>query len=596
MKLLIIALFLVSALAEANDKFYNQLKWVQWSIQQEEQNPTEVVKTFLNSFNAYAYKEGDSCLVLGYQGKFTRGVCRLDKSTIDKNSCAASYYPCQPLLFGEGICIKNNTKRLTNQCAIESLKKVTAKIKETENLIAFKEALLKKDFDITSLKAKDFPPEIQAMWPDEMTQERLSQRKEYLGQLCQAVKQGKATGHQVQDLKDCESLHALASLLVKKEADPKPDLQKEKEEADKVKKVVDVEGSSHAIQKKKDCEKCDQEIKKDDPKINDLQSMMDQIKNKQNLLPEEISSPVDFNKDLPDEFCYDARENNSQDERYLNTKNYKDEGFSSPENHLLNVELLKNSAGVEQAQGFSFSAHSMGDQYENIEEGKAVEALQPTVPRRDWSAEFPGRSHQMTIMVTDWPVLEDKDPKNKNVKERYNSSNITMTRYTFFPRKVTPAISKVDGQMLMTLPTGESVAFDAKSRRIEGGAFKETPRSDAGKGSSFISKNGALRTYYKPDSDFAYKGKGVWIETKITSQKDESEEGMITIRTGSPTCKGEGCSSCKVPAKDIYERKSGHKIPGDEKTYYSCEWMKFKTDEDFNKYLKSKCKFTLPEL
>ncbi|GEM_PF-6110412 len=511
MKLLIMALLLVSALAEANDKFYNQLKWVQWSVQQEEQNPTEVVKTFLNSFNAYAYKEGDSCLVLGYQGKFTRGVCRLDKTTIDKNSCAASYYPCQPLLFGEGICIKNNTKRLTNQCAVESLKKVTAKIKETENLIAFKEALLKKDFDITKLEAKDFPPEVQAVWPDEVTPEKLSQRKEYLGQLCQAVKQGKATGHQVQDLKDCESLHALASILVKKEPETKPKILKQKE--------VSKEGSSHVNVGKKDCDKCEQEIKKDDPKINDLQTIMDKIKKKENLLPEEISTPINFKDDLKEDYCYDARENNTQDERYLNTKNYKDEGFSKPENRLLSVELLKNDAGIEEAQAFGFEAHTMGNIVDTIDKGESVETYEPTVPHRDWSAEFPGRSHQMTITVTDWPVLEDKDSKGESVKQRYNSANLTMTRYTFFPRKVTPAISKVDGQMLMTLPTGESVAFNEKTRRVESGAFKETLRSDKGVGSTFTRENGDRRRYYKPDSDFSYEGKGVWIETKDSVRK-----------------------------------------------------------------------------
>ena len=594
MKRFLLALLFVSTMVQANDKFYNQLKWVQWSIEQEEQTPTEVVKTFLNNFNAYAYKEGDSCLVLGYQGSFTKGVCRLNASAVDKNKCAKNYYPCQPLLFGEGICIKNNSKRLTHQCAVESLKKITAKIKETENLLEFKKSLLSSGFDITKLAPTDFPPEVQAAWPETMDKEKLSQRQQYIGQLCQAVKQGKATGHQVQDLKDCEALHSLASSLVKREED-KPAIVDKKEKDEKQKREVADEGGHSKANPKKDCDKCEVQINKEEPAVADLSKMVEKIKQKANLLPEELSTPIDFKKDLPDDFC-DIQEKRVNDYRYLNTKDYKDERFAKPENRMLSVDLMKNEAGVEEAHGFAFEAHTMGTIVDTIDKGEKVEVYEPTVPHRDWSAEFAGRSHQSTIMVTDWPVLEDKDQKTKAVKDRYSSTNITMTRFSFFPRKVTPAMSQVDGEMLMTLPTGETINFDAKTRRVKGGAFKETKRADGGKNPSFTSKNGDLRTYYKPDSDLAYEGKGVWIETKVTSQKDELEGGMITIRTGSPTCKGAGCSSCQVPAKDVYEKKKGFHVPGDQKTYWSCEWVKFKTDEEFDKYLKSKCKFSLPSL
>jgi hypothetical protein len=249
MKVFLMALLFVSTMVQANDKFYNQLKWVQWSITQEEQTPVEVVKSFLNSFNAYAYKEGDACLVLGYQGSFTKGVCRLDTTNADKSKCAKNFYPCEPLLFGEGICIKNTSKRLTHQCAVESLKKITAKIKETENLLEFKKSLLSSSFDITKLDAKDFPPEVQASWPDQMDKEKLSQRQQYLGQLCQAVKRGKATGHQMQDLKDCEALHSLASLIVEaeNEEDKPEEIINQKEVAEKIKREVaqeDVSGTS----------------------------------------------------------------------------------------------------------------------------------------------------------------------------------------------------------------------------------------------------------------------------------------------------------------------------------------------------------------
>jgi hypothetical protein len=323
--------------------------------------------------------------------------------------------------------------------------------------------------------------------------------------------------------------------------------------------------------------------------LHDLTKTLEKIKQKENILPEEVSSPTNFSKDLPDDFCI-PKDNVVQDARYLKTENYKDEGFSKPENRLLKVDLVKNEAGVTEAHGFMFNAHSMGNVFDGVKAGEKVDNLAPVTPRRNWDINFSGRSHQMDFLVTDWPVLEDKDPKNSEVKTRYNSANLTETRYLFFPRKVTPSISRVDNELLMTLPTGESVLFDAASRRVISGAFNEKRRADAGKNASFTSKDGSLRTYYKPDSDLAYEGKGVWIETKATFQKNEADDQTLTIRTGSPSCKGDGCASCKVPSADIYEKKGGgEKVP-------SCRWFKFKTDEEFDAYLKSKCKFSLPSL
>ena len=594
MKKLTLFLLLLCTHAMASDKFFNQLKWVQWSIKQEEYNPVQVVKGFTSSFNAYAYKEGDSCLVLGYQGTFTKNVCRLETSVLEKNKCAKSYYPCQPQLFGEGLCVKNTSKRLTHQCAVESIKKVSSKLPETENLKAFKKELLSSGFDLTKLEAKDFPNEIKMAWPEQMTPEKFEERKQYLGQLCQSVKKGAVTGHQKQDLKDCESIHGLASQIAVKEKEEKPVVAVVEVAVEK--KVERTIAEEKPV--KEDCVKCQVEVKKEDPAVSELEKVVAKIQVKEKILPEEIPGKPDLNKDLPDDYCHPDVVNAKDDIRYLHTEDYKDKRFANEENRLLYVETVKNSAGVEEIHNFQMVAPTLGKVMKNIENGEVIEAYDPVVAHRGWNANFYGRSSQMSFEVTDYPVIEDKDPQTKEVQSRYNSASFTMTRFTFFPRKVTPTASLEGDELVMTIPTGEVIKFDSQTRRVKEGVFKEKSRADGGKDPSFISKSGkgALRTYYKPDSTFSYQGKGVWIQTIVDANKDEAEAGLVTIRNGSPTCKSAECSSCKVPASDIYVRNRGFHTNGEKKTAWSCEKIRFQTDDDFNDYLKKKCKFTLPDL
>src|SRR5690349_15568105 len=53
---------------------------------------------------AYAYKEGETCLVLGFKSQFKNGLCRLSKAEgikEYKDQCPQSSLPCNPQIFGK---------------------------------------------------------------------------------------------------------------------------------------------------------------------------------------------------------------------------------------------------------------------------------------------------------------------------------------------------------------------------------------------------------------------------------------------------------------------------------------------------------------
>ncbi len=52
---------------------------------------------------AYAYKEGDPCLILGFQSTYKNGMCRLslaDGAKEYRGSCSKGKYACNPQVFG----------------------------------------------------------------------------------------------------------------------------------------------------------------------------------------------------------------------------------------------------------------------------------------------------------------------------------------------------------------------------------------------------------------------------------------------------------------------------------------------------------------
>jgi hypothetical protein len=179
---------------------------------------------------------------------------------------------------------------------------------------------------------------------------------------------------------------------------------------------------------------------------------------------------------------------------------------------------------------------------------------------RDFQFRFDDRARQdIHFSVTDWAPSRDK---------QFRLSELMNSVLLFFPRIFVPAIAATDAIAVVTLPTGEKVEFDAKTHEIVSGVFAERPV--------------ALSAPQFPAVD--YLGKGVAVRADSRG-KDPRMGTVATITTGSPdpNCtQGQRCNHCQVPAQELWQQNGAVRF-------------KFSTDQEFDRYLRARCGFGLPQ-
>jgi hypothetical protein len=179
---------------------------------------------------------------------------------------------------------------------------------------------------------------------------------------------------------------------------------------------------------------------------------------------------------------------------------------------------------------------------------------------RDFQFRFDDRARQdIHLSVTDWIPSRDK---------QFRLSELMNSVLLFFPRKFVPAIASSGASAVVTLPTGETVEFNAKTHEVVRGVFVETPVD-----------LGAPRF-----AGVEYVGKGVAV--RANSRGNDPRIGTVaTITTGSPDSDcaiGQRCNQCQVPARELWEQKGAVRF-------------KFPTDAEFDRYLRARCGFGLPQ-
>ena len=184
---------------------------------------------------------------------------------------------------------------------------------------------------------------------------------------------------------------------------------------------------------------------------------------------------------------------------------------------------------------------------------------------RDFQFRFEDRARQdIYLELTDWVPSRDR---------QFRLSELMSSVVHFFPRNNLPAIVSLVGRYIVTLPTGEEVEFDAKTREVVGGVFSEAPVD--------LNPNKAARKFAGID----YTGKGVVV--RANSRGADPRIGtMASITTGSPPAnceKGMGCNQCQVPSRELWEQKGAVRF-------------KFSTDQEFDRYLLARCGFGLPTI
>jgi hypothetical protein len=183
---------------------------------------------------------------------------------------------------------------------------------------------------------------------------------------------------------------------------------------------------------------------------------------------------------------------------------------------------------------------------------------------RDFQFRFDDRARQdILLFISDWAPSRDK---------QFRLSDLMNTVMHFFPRNYLPAIRGSNARYVVTLPTGEEVEFDAKTREVRGGVFSET--------SVDFNPDRTVRKF----PGINYIGKGVVVRVNARG-KDPRIQNVATITTGTPApdCeKGTACNQCQVPSQELWHQNGPIRF-------------KFSTDQEFDRYLSSRCGFGIPK-
>jgi len=165
---------------------------------------------------------------------------------------------------------------------------------------------------------------------------------------------------------------------------------------------------------------------------------------------------------------------------------------------------------------------------------------------REWQFYYEGKARQdLGFSISDSP-----DGSASKTQETY---------MMVFPRKYLPAI-RIDGnKQIVTLPTGETVTYDLKTKEIIGGVLAEK-KLDRG------------------PAQVSYSGNGVIV--RVDREGEEARYARSSKATATINKQGK---TCKVPVKSLWPDQTEH----------SAFHFKFATDEDFDAFLKQKCHFSI---
>lgn len=159
-------------------------------------------------------------------------------------------------------------------------------------------------------------------------------------------------------------------------------------------------------------------------------------------------------------------------------------------------------------------------------------------------------------------------------------SHTMHSHFMFFPRKFLPTAEVDQGEVTVTLPTGEQMLF-SKTGEIVGGVFQEGP-VDMGPD--------RFKRHY---ADLKYQGKGILLRANARGQMPQQgqfESTKIDLEYGIKfsadvlIINGTTGQRCRRPKADFWPAGDISPIP-----------FKFPTDKEFDAYLRAKCQFGLPE-
>ena len=211
-----------------------------------------------------------------------------------------------------------------------------------------------------------------------------------------------------------------------------------------------------------------------------------------------------------------------------------------------------------QIVGFEFSNHGG-----NLILAPRRDAAKNQFFTRDFQFRFDERARQdIHLMISDWVPSRDRV---------FRLSELMNSLLHFFPRSYLPAIASAGDRHIVTLPTGEEVEFNAVTKEIIAGVLTESPVD--------LSPDRNGRKY----PGVTYLGQGVVVRADARGADPRlSTSAIINTGTPPPSCdKPGGCYQCEVPSKELWDQSGAVRF-------------KFRTDQEFDRYLTARCGFGLP--
>ncbi len=538
---------------------------------------------FLFFEEAYA-SEGFNCFYAGWPSKKksikvsgkTKTVCSSPANSnpiykVLSSTCGSEKMLCQPLLFGKDVCIETKTQAQKNSSFSQCQQKFLASGKSMDDLSR----------DLTQT---EFAPLADEMFS--LVNDICSSGFQSKTGMCGNLKKRVA---ELMDRKPKE----IVTENEKKEANSKNDftviddgeVSENVELKNELVKTVDLVNKAPATTKENSsntvvCTQCE---------------LLKQIEKKDEVLVNhEASESIDQNQKTKKDFCAGGQSGTNLDKYSQGAYSGSDDGVS--------VDIMYQEKDKDRQNrvpgGFDINLDHMGPSSSYIEDGVeySPDEMEPMYPKRVLTNEYLARGKEGSFDVIDSPVRVNYVGKSDKIYNRFISTDMRITQYAFFPRKIVPSVKVRDDKILMTLTTGEEIAVDKKSGRIVAGAAKEVSPKNQVENRLDSKGNKNVRTY--PDSDFSYEGKGLFIISKLTSNRDERKPGSIVPVRAIVDGK---VQECKVKSEDIWVHDYGYYLQEDHEkylsSYWSCTRFKFEKDEELYKLVKTKCPdFKFPDL
>ncbi len=156
---------------------------------------------------------------------------------------------------------------------------------------------------------------------------------------------------------------------------------------------------------------------------------------------------------------------------------------------------------------------------------------------RDFTFSAPGRARQEAdLLVYEW------GSDNPHPEQDDDSAWSMMTELVFLPRSVTPAARLVQNGAAyeVTLPTGERLLFDAKSKQILGGPLVETAPIDMNK-DRHARRFAALR----------YEGRGIMIRSDQRGDTPRAARVWGVEKSATAVWRGR---TCVISPADVWQQ------------------------------------------